>query len=621
MNPFYRNLGATLHENGNCTFRVWAPSKEQVQIEIVDAQIHAMRKDEYGYWELTLPDVKPGTLYWLLLDGELRRADPASVSQPQGLHGPSEVIDRTFHWTDAHWRGKTLDEMVIYELHVGAFTPEGTFDGLIQKLPYLQDLGINTIEIMPIGQFPGDRNWGYDVALPFAVQNSYGTSQSLKALVDAAHQAGIAVVLDVIYNHVGPDGNYFEDFGPYFTDKYKTPWGKALNFDGPESDGVRNFLIQNALMWLDEYHIDGLRLDAVHAIWDNGAQHIMQQLKQQVEALEKSTGRNKILIAEIDLNNPRYINPVEKGGYGLDGQWIDEFHHSLRAVLTGDNSGYYEDFGTLEHLERAFRNTYVYNDVYSKHRKRFFGTSIDDNPYSQFVVFSQNHDQIGNRALGDRLNQNVNFEQQKLAAATVLLSPYVPMLFMGEEHADDSPFQFFVHHTDPELASKVTAGRKEEFSYFNFKEEFPDPQDEDTFMRSKLSWKFEGNERAQMMLNYYKTLIALRKTHPALQQKDRKSMKVHAVSGNVLVFERFCATGKLLIALNFGHAKESVPATVCGTCTKIFDSSDIEWGGPELVWFGELHLEESTFLNPHSATIYEYTNVSKIDHDISSIDI
>lgn len=623
MNSFYRSLGAILEEDGSCTFRVWAPLKEDVHIQIVspEPQKHAMHKDGYGYWHLTLQQVRVGTLYWIVLDEELRRPDPASASQPQGLHGPSEVVDRSFHWSDAHWRGRALEEMVIYELHVGAFTPEGSFKGIIDKLPYLKELGVNTIEIMPIGQFPGDRNWGYDVALPFAVQHSYGTVQEFKALVDAAHQADIAVVLDVIYNHVGPDGNYFEDFGPYFTDKYKTPWGKALNYDDAYSGGVRNYLIQNALTWLDEFHVDGLRIDAVHAIWDNSAFHIMEELKQEVAALEQSMGKNKILIAEIDLNNPRYINPAEKGGYGLDGQWVDEFYHALRAVLTGDRSGYYEDFGTMEHLEQAFKNTYVYNKVYSKHRKRVFGTAIEDNPYSQFIVFSQNHDQIGNRALGDRLNQNVNFEQLKLAAAAVLLSPYVPMLFMGEERAEESPFQFFVHHTDAELVAKVREGRKEEFAYFNFKEEFPDPQSEETFLRSKLSWSFESKEKAQIMLTYYKWLIAFRKTHPDMQQRDRKSTKVHAVSGNVLVFERFSAQGKLLVALNFGREKESVPATVCGACTKIFDSSDIEWAGPELVWFGALHLEESTFLNPLSATIYEYTNITKANDELSNIDI
>ena len=608
MNPFYQTVGAFLQPEGLCTFRVWAPLRKSVHIEILSPvpQIHAMTRDLWGYWTTTVDGISAGTQYWVLLDENIQRADPATVSQPQGLHGPSEVIDRNFHWSDTHWRGKALEEMVIYELHVGAFSPEGTFEGLISKLPYLKELGINAVELMPVGQFPGDRNWGYDVALPFAVQNTYGGPQSLKAFVDVAHQAGIAVLLDVIYNHVGPDGNHLDDFGPYFTDKYKTPWGKALNYDGAHSDGVRNYLIQNALMWLDEFHIDGLRMDAVHAIWDNSALHITQELKQYVATLEKTTGANKILIAEIDLNNPRYINPIEKGGYGLDGQWVDEFHHALRAVLTGDRDGYYEDFGTLQQLQQAFKNTYVYDHAYSPHRKQFFGAPIQDNPYGQFIVFSQNHDQIGNRALGDRLNQNLGFEQLKLAAAAVLLSPYVPLLFMGEEHAESNPFQFFVHHTDPDLAQKVTQGRKEEFAYFNFKDEFPDPQSEHTFTNSKLSWRFEEDSEASLMLSYYKYLISFRKTYPCMQLKSRESMKVHEVSGNVLVLERFCSTGHLLIAFNFSKQKESVPATVCGPCVKIFDSSDIEWGGPELVWFGDLHLEESTYLNAMSATIYEF---------------
>ena len=383
-----------------------------------------------GYWSTTLDNITAGTQYWYKLNNDILRADPASRWQPKGVHGPSAIVSRDFNWTDNDWTGLSLQNMIIYELHTGTFTPQSNFKGIISKLNYLQSLGITAIEIMPIAQFPGSRNWGYDGVFPFAIQNTYGTVDDLKQLVNEAHLHGIAVILDVVYNHAGPEGNYLRDFAPYFTEKYKTPWGNAMNFDGPECDGVRDFFIQNALMWLDEFHIDALRLDAVHAIYDFSAKHLMEELTEEVRLLEQRAGAKKILIAELDLNNPRYITPVEKGGYNMDAQWVDEFHHAVHTVLTGEKSGYYEDFSGLDLVAKSLQWSYVYTGEYSPHRKKRFGVEPRNTSYDQFIAFIQNHDQVGNRLAGDRLSATLSKEQLKLAAATLLLSPHVPLLFM-----------------------------------------------------------------------------------------------------------------------------------------------------------------------------------------------
>jgi maltooligosyltrehalose trehalohydrolase len=347
---------------GTCNFVVWAPEKESVELIITHPyqKTYPLQKDEAGYWQITVENAEPGLRYLYRLNGEMDRPDPASLSQPEGVHKASEVIDRSFNWTDGKWKGLPMEDLIIYELHVGTFTGEGTFEGIIEKLDYFAGLGINAIEIMPIAQFPGSRNWGYDGVYPYAAQNSYGGANSLKKLVDAAHAKGIAIILDVVYNHIGPEGGYLSNYAPYFTEKYSTPWGNALNYDDAYSDGVRNYFLQNALMWLDDFHIDGLRMDAVHAIVDLGAKHFMQLLKEKVDEVEQRTGRTKFLIAELDLNNPRYINPESTGGYGLHGQWIDEFHHAIHSLITGETDGYYEDFGSFDHVVRAFRDTYVY---------------------------------------------------------------------------------------------------------------------------------------------------------------------------------------------------------------------------------------------------------------------
>lgn len=562
-----------------------------------------MQKDEMGYWRTIAGNIQAGARYWYTLDDRIMRPDPASRHQPDGVHGASAVVDTHFEWTDTCWKGLPLSDMIIYELHTGAFTPQGNFQGIISRLGYLQSLGINAIEIMPIAQFAGRRNWGYDGVYHFAIQNSYGATSDLKQLVDACHRHGIAVILDVVYNHAGPEGNYLRDFGPYFTDKYKTPWGECVNFDDAWCDGVRNYVIQNALQWLDEFHIDALRLDAVHAIRDFSAKHIMEELSEQVRALEQRTGRKKVLIAELDLNNPRYITPIEKGGYGMDGQWIDEFHHALHAMITGETNGYYEDFGGLEKLAKAFQHSYVYTGEYSPHRKKHFGIEPRDNPYSQFVVFTQNHDQVGNRLLGDRLTTMLSPEALKLAAATMLLSPHVPFLFMGEEYGEKNPFLFFTDYCDQPLIDALCDGRKNEFAYFNWEGEALNPQDEAVFRQSMLGWKTDDMPG---LLNFYRHLIHLRKTHPAMQNFERgKAVKNIIVRDPILHFERHAKDQVLVAYLHFGQSPSTLVNDGSFVLKKLVDSSDQAWDGAGSQLPCCVQPKQSFLINPLSAIVFE----------------
>lgn len=559
----------------NGDFSVWAPFRNDVKL-VADTSTYDMQKDELGYWHVNVPGVQT---YQYLLDNELLRPDPASRRQPEGVHGPSAVLHTDYTWTDEHWKAPSLAEMVIYELHTGTFSPQRNFQGIISRLEYLRSLGVNAIEIMPVAQFPGSRNWGYDGVYPFAVQDSYG---NLKELVNAAHQHGIAVILDVVYNHLGPEGNYFSDFGPYFTDKYKTPWGAAINFDDAHCDAVRAYYIQNALMWLEEFHIDGLRLDAVHAIWDCSAQHFIEELTAAVPP-------GKILIAEIDYNSPRYITPRDKGGYGMQGQWVDEFHHALHSLLTKEVNGYYADFGGIEPLAKSFRDSYVFTGQYSSVRQRNFGVKPSSD-YDQFVVFTQNHDQTGNRMLGERLSALVSFEAQKLAAAVMLLSPHVPMLFMGEEYGEKNPFQFFTSHSNEALIAAVRKGRKEEFASFSWEGEVPDPQAESTYYNSMLSWNIEGS----VLVEFYRYLIALRKTRRALLNTSRDSVLV-SVDGLLLAVERHGNGDRLLLLFNF--SEEVIAYTDKRKLKKKFDSAAAIWNGPGAI--------SDLSLQPLSAVIYE----------------
>ncbi|THU40207.1 malto-oligosyltrehalose trehalohydrolase [Niastella caeni] len=603
-------VGASLNKDGTCSFSVWAPMCSSISV-VTDAapeDTWPMKKQKLGYWQVTVDDTTPGMQYWYKFDDKLLRPDPASRWQPDGVHGASAIVSTDFNWTDDHWQGIELSELIIYELHTGTFTPTGNFQGIISKLDYLQTLGITAIEIMPIAQFPGHHNWGYDGVFPFAIHNEYGSAADLKQLVNAAHQHGIAVILDVVYNHLGPEGNCLHHFAPYFTDKYKLYWGDSINFDGAGCDGVRNYYIRNALMWLDEFHIDGLRLDAVHAIFDSSAKHIMEELTEQVRQLEQRSQRRKILIAELDLNNPRYVTPVEKGGYGMDAQWVDEFHHALHAVLTGELTGYYEDFGSLEHLARSMQCSYVYTGQYSQHRKRFFGVEPKNVSYNQCVAFIQNHDQVGNRLLGDRLSASLPGEALKLAAATLLLSPHIPLLFMGEEYGEKNPFLFFTSHSEEELIARLCEGRRKEFAHFNWEGEVPDPQSEEIFNQSKLSWK--TNESPGLFI-FYQQLIAFRKKKLAMQNFRRyDAVRNIRIQNNVLQFERHGNEESLIVCLNFGKEPESLLFEQSHTYKKLIDSAGDQFGGNGSLTSSIIRPGQPFLLNPLSVCVFEPTDQS-----------
>jgi maltooligosyltrehalose trehalohydrolase len=490
---------------------VWAPDAGVVELVIGDER-RPMERGDNGWWtaEAQLP---AGVDYAFSLDGGQPLPDPRSPWQPAGVHGPSRTIDHSaFPWTDGDWRGgPPLSAALIYELHVGTFTPEGTFEAVVAKLPHLLELGVTHVELMPVAEFPGRRGWGYDGVDLFAPHAAYGGPDALKRLVDACHRAGLAVLLDVVYNHLGPDGNYLGSFGPYFTDRYATPWGQAVNFDGPHSDQVRDFVCDNACMWLTDYHLDGLRLDAVHAIFDTSATHVLEELGARVHALEAHLGRRLVVVAESDLNDPRLVQPVEVGGYGLDAAWSDDFHHALHAVLTGERSGYYEDFGSLADLARALQSAYVYDGRYSPHRRRRHGRPPDGVPARRFLGYLQNHDQVGNRAQGERSAALMGLRRLKIGAALVLTSPFVPLLFAGEEWGASTPFLYFTDHQDPDLGRAVSAGRRREFAAFGWDPEaVPDPQDPRSFERSRLEWSELARPPHAELLDWHRRLVALR---------------------------------------------------------------------------------------------------------------
>jgi maltooligosyltrehalose trehalohydrolase len=602
-------IGASYLGNGSCEFVVWAPFKTKVELKIVlpEEKLIPMQKDEFGYWKTTVKDFSPGPLYLYRLDETAERPDPASHFQPKGVHGPSQVIDHAaFKREDASWRGIELSQMIIYELHVGAFTPEGTFEAIIPRLSEIKETGINAIELMPVAQFPGERNWGYDGAHPFAVQNSYGGPHGLKKLVDACHQMGVAVILDVVYNHLGPEGNYLSDFGPYFTGKYKTPWGKALNFDDAHSGPVRDFFIENALHWLTNYHIDALRLDAVHAIYDTSARPFLQELAEKVDEFSKRDRRKFYLIAESNLNDARVIKPRELGGYGIDAQWCDDFHHCIRTLVTEEHEGYYVDFGGTGQFLKALREGFVYSGQYSAYRKRRHGNSSKGRPAEQFVVCCQNHDQIGNRMLGERLSSLVSFEALKLAAGAVILSPYIPLLFMGEEYGEEAPFLYFVSHSDADLIEAVRKGRKEEFKSFNWKEEPPDPQSVDTFLKTKISWEKRGQGHHKVLLDFYKHLIKLRSEIPALANLDKEALEAFGFEADKLVvMRRWKDESQVLLLFNFNHEEVKLPASLYeGSWKKMLDSSDKRWNGPGARLPERFNSGDELKMRGHSFAVY-----------------
>jgi maltooligosyltrehalose trehalohydrolase len=546
------------------TFRVWAPLPRSVELVIGERRI-PMTRAASGWWECLADEAGPGTDYAFSLDAGPPRPDPRSAFQPYGVHGPSRLVDHASGswqhggWHDSGWRGVPLPGAVLYELHVGTFSAEGTFDGVIAHLDHVAGLGVGAIELMPVAEFPGDRGWGYDGVGLFAPHHSYGGPDGLKRLVDAAHARGIGVVLDVVYNHLGPDGNYLPQFGPYFSARHTTNWGDAVNFDGPDSGEVRRFVADNALMWLRDYHLDGLRLDAVHAFADTSAISICEQLATEVASLAAHVGRPLFLIAESDLNDPRFVRGRDAGGYGLDAAWADEWHHALHATLTGERTGYYEDFGPLPLLAKALRQAWAYDGIYSPHRRRVHGRPPAGLAGSQFVVCAQNHDQVGNRAAGQRSSALMSEGRLRVAAALLLTSPFVPMLFGGEEWGASTPFQYFTSHPDARLGKLVSEGRRREFAAFGWDPaDVPDPQDPATFERSKLDWAEPGQGRQAGLLAWHRQLIALRRSTPEFT--DPRLARVETAydqDAGWLTVRR----GPVVVATNLGSGSWTFPAS------------------------------------------------------------
>ncbi|MEW6531211.1 MAG: malto-oligosyltrehalose trehalohydrolase [Thermodesulfobacteriota bacterium] len=602
-------LGATYLGGGKCTFCVWAPLAENVAVHILDPQerMETLLPRDRGYHVGNLEGVEPGALYMYGLNGEKERPDPASRSQPQGVHGPSQVVDSYFPWEDGDWRGIRLRDYILYELHVGTFTQEGTFDAVVPHLERLRDLGITAIELMPVAQFPGSRNWGYDGVYPFAVQNSYGGPEGLKRLVNASHARGIAIVLDVVCNHLGPEGNYLWDFGPYFADRYRTPWGPAINFDGPYSDEVRRFFIENALSWVTDFHIDALRIDAIHGIFDFSARHFLEELGRAVHERADALSRRVYVIPESDLNDSRVIRPREVGGYGLDAQWNDDFHHAVHTLLTDERTGYYQDFGRINHLAKALREGFVYSGQYSPYRRQRHGNSSMGAPDERFVVFSQNHDQVGNRVRGDRLSTILDFESLKLAAGAVLLSPFIPLLFMGEEYAETATFPYFVSHSDPDLIEAVRRGRGEEFVAFKWEAEPPDPQAIETFEAAKLRHDLRSDGFHRVMHEFYAELIALRGKIAELLSGAQETRDIVALEHhNTVLMVRSTATAAIASLFHFGQARTDVPLPLpAGQWRKLLDSAAEHWNGPGSVVSDVLHSDGELALSlaPHSVVL------------------
>jgi maltooligosyltrehalose trehalohydrolase len=531
----------------------------------------ALEKKDRGWWSAAVEEAGPGTDYGFVIDGlEPALPDPRTQWQPGSVHGASRVIDHAaFAWSDQGWQAPPLSSALIYELHIGTFTPDGTLKAAESRLDYLKALGATHVELMPIANFPGKRGWGYDGVDLFAIFNAYGEPEDLKRFVDACHGKGLAVLLDVVYNHLGPVGNYLAKFGPYFTVNHSTPWGGAVNFEEAGASEVRRFLIDNACMWLRDYHVDGLRLDAVHAFNDRSAIHFLEQLNGEVRRLESALGKHFVLIAESDLNDPRIVRAEEAGGYGLDAQWSDDFHHALFAAVSGERAGYYADFGSLAQLAKSLRCVFVYDGNYSEYRQRNHGRQVVGLSGHRFIGFVQNHDQVGNRARGERVSHEAGAGRAKIAAALVLTAPFVPMLFQGEEFGASTPFLYFTDYDDPELGRSISEGRKKEFVAFGWApDQIPDPQDEQTFNQSKLHWAELAEQPHASLLQWYKDLISLRRSRSELSDGNLNAVQVRFdEEAQWLVLER----GDLCIACNLGQAPVEVKI---GNCAQLLLASD-----------------------------------------------
>jgi maltooligosyltrehalose trehalohydrolase len=572
--------------DGSVQWRVWAPRHNRVQLVLTNGSERReipMQTEERGFFHYVLPDVHEGQRYAYRLGNGPERPDPCSLWQPEGVHKPSAVVrPERFAWTDREWKGVPRPELVFYELHVGTFTPEGTFEAVIPRLKELRELGVTAVELMPVSQFPGTRNWGYDGVYLYATQNSYGGPHGLQKLVDACHAAGLAVILDVVYNHLGPEGNYLAEFAPYFTDRHRTSWGPALNLDGPGSDPVRDFLLDNVRLWIEDFHFDGLRLDAVHAIHDSRPRHILREIKEVAETAAHRAGRHVHIIAESLVNDVRMVRATERGGHGLDAEWNEDFHHALHAYLTGERHGKYSDFGAASCLSRVLEHTFHLDGAYSNYRGRRWGAPDEGLPGDRFTIGVQNHDHIGNRPCGERIAALVGPAQQRLAASLVLLSPYLPLVFMGEEYGEENPFPFFCSFGDRHLIENVRKGRRRDYG---FAEGVPmaDPQEEATFAAARLSWSWpEGSVRAGLR-RLYRDLLAARRHWPALRDFTHRSARFLSEAGEPAVLHLVRGTGgaeaELHAYFNLTERPQSVPNLVGEGGVVLFSSEAARYQG------------------------------------------
>jgi maltooligosyltrehalose trehalohydrolase len=575
------NFGTHYQENGTCLFTIWAPLKDKMTLHLLSSdRLLDMKKEEEGYFQLEVSEVSQDEQYlYTCVEGEFY-PDPASHYQPEGVFGPSQIVTHeSFVWNDKDWKGIPFKELILYELHVGTFTPEGTFEAIIPLLDDLIETGINAIQLMPVNQFPGSRDWGYDGTFLYAVQNSYGGPQGLKRLVDACHQKGMAVYLDVVYNHIGPEGNYLDKFAPYFTKQYTTPWGEAINFDGAWSDGVRDFFSNNILYWFTLYHLDGLRCDAVHMMFDTGAVHFWELVNEKLAVLKAETGRLLYLVAESDFNSPRIIQPPSQGGWGFQAQWLDDFHHALYVLLDPKGIQRYGDFGRMAQLAKAYTDGFVHSGEYVHFRKKKYGRSSSGINGEHFVAFNLNHDQAGNRVRGERLSMLVNFDRLKIAAAALLLAPYVPMLFMGEEYGEDVPFFYFVNYADENLKKAVIEGRIKEFENFNQEGEVEDPNSIETFNQSKIQWHKRNTSHYAKLLSWHRLLINLRKTSPVLKNFSKEDVSVDVIDEKGFVLYRASEDKQEKWMCLFNLSEETISYTVpdpLSEWSKILDSNRTE---------------------------------------------
>jgi maltooligosyltrehalose trehalohydrolase len=610
-----------------CHFCVWAPEKKAMTLHLVvpdgvDTGV-AMVKDEQGYFHTMVAGARAGDHYYYMPEGEKSYPDPASQYQPEGVHGPSEVVDHTrYDWKDDFWRGRPFSELVFYEVHVGTFTAEGTFEAMIPRLAALAEIGINAIELMPVAQNPGGRNWGYDAVFPYAVQNNYGGPEGLKKLVDACHHHGIAVFVDVVYNHFGKEGNYLHHFGPYCSEVYKTPWGKALNFDGAWSDGVRRYIIGNVLHWAEHYHVDGLRFDAIHEIFDRNAISIWDLLHAAVKEWEVRSGRKLYLVAESDLNSPRTVAPAAAGGKGFDAQWLDDFHHALYVLLDPDGQRHYADYGLLEQLAKGYEEGFVHSGEYVQFRHRSHGASSAGISGERFLIFNQNHDLPGNRPDGQRLSMLVDFPRLKLAAAAMLLAPYVPLLFMGEEYGEDTPFYFFSDYGEPQVAAELKKGRVQQFAAFDWGEEPPDSQDEAVFTASKLQWNKRSAGDHARLLEWYRRLLRLRREHPLLSDLSKKFFRVDLMGKTGLCLYRHSADHRQRLVCLFNLSSERLQVVLpyggqqAHSWKKLLASTDDPWqdkapfGGAAAAIADCITAGGPVVLPPWCAVVYEFSSAA-----------